>query len=144
MKGNNNYRIIESKLYNYKSTQALVENLDLKLAEMKYDINGAGAVSYEERTGKTNKFNSSVENEAIIREKKMFELTYEIMKIKNELAIIDNSIDSLLPREKQIIYERYFNKTSGRNIAAKLNLTEVHVCRLKKDIINKLIPMILN
>lgn len=144
MEVDENYRAVEAKLYNYKSNLAIIENLDLKLAEIEYDINGPGSINYEEKTGKTNKFNSSVENEVIIREQKISELVCEIMKRKNELKMIDNSIDALLPREKQIIYERYFNNISGRDIAAKLNLTEVHVCRLKKDIINKLIPMILN
>ncbi|WP_125153115.1 sigma factor-like helix-turn-helix DNA-binding protein [Clostridium rectalis] len=140
----NNYRKLEAMLYNYRKSEAEIENLKLKIREIENEYNSAGAISYEEKTQATNKFNSAVENEVMNRHKKISKISSYIERLEIQLEKIDNAVESLETREKSIVYMRYFDKKTSRDIAAKLNLTEVHVCRLKKMVINKLIPLILN
>lgn len=140
----NNYRKVEGMLYNYKKTQAEIENLKLKIKEVERNYNGVGAISYGERSSPTNAFSSSVENEVTHRDKEIRSINDKIEFKSIQLEKIDNAVGALEARDKSIIYMRYFEKNTNREIAAKLDLTEVHVCRLKKIIINELIPVILN
>lgn len=144
MSDNKKYKKVEALLYNYKKSQGEVENLKLKIKEIRQNYDCIRAISYEEKGSPTNAFNSSVENEIIKKEK---EINAEVFKLnckEIQLEKIDNAINTLIAREKTIVYMKYFEKRTSRDIAAKLDLTEVHVCRLKKRIINELTPLILN
>lgn len=140
----NNYRKIEGMLYSYRKTQAEIDNMKLKIKEIEKDYKGTGSISYEEKGSPTNAFNSSVENEILSKEKEINSILKEVKFKEIQLEKIDNAIGALANREKSIIYMKYFDRKTSRDISAKLNLTEVHVCRLKKRIINSLIPIILN
>lgn len=140
----NNYAKVEGMLYGYKKTEAEIENLKLKIKEIEGNYRGTGAISYEEKSSPTNAFNSSVENEVVHKEKEIKFINNKINFKEIQLKKINNAIGALEPREKTIIYMKYFDKKTNRDIAAKLDLTEVHICRLKKCVINKLIPLILN
>ncbi|MEN8433943.1 hypothetical protein NX821_001114 [Clostridium septicum] len=65
------YKKTEAMLYNFNKTKAEIRNIELDLELLKSQYEGVGAIVYEERTGSTNKFNSSVENEVVIREKRI-------------------------------------------------------------------------
>lgn len=140
----NNYRKVEGMLYSYRKTQAEIDNMKLKIKEIEKDYKGTGSISYEEKGSSTNAFNSSVENEILSKEREINSILKEVKFKEIQLEKIDNAIGALANREKSIIYMKYFDRKTSRDIAAKLNLTEVHVCRLKKCIINTLIPLILN
>ncbi|AYE35299.1 sigma factor-like helix-turn-helix DNA-binding protein [Clostridium septicum] len=132
------YKKTEAMLYNFNKTKAEIRNIELDLELLKSQYEGVGAIVYEERTGSTNKFNSSVENEVVIREKRIKKL--ENMKKLKEVEImkIENSLTDLTNREKNLIQMRYFNKENNRMIAAKLDLTEEYVSELKRIIVNKI------
>ncbi|EES51083.1 RNA polymerase subunit sigma [Clostridium botulinum] len=133
------YKKTEAMLYNYNKTKSEVKNIDLDLKLLKSEIDGVGAIVYEEKTAPTNKFNSSVENEVIAREHRIKKL--EQIKLIKEVEIekIDNTLSNLTEREYSIISRRYFNKEKNRYIAAKLDLTEEYICELKAGIINNII-----
>lgn len=132
------YKKTEAMLYNFNKTKAEIRNIELDLELLKSQYEGVGAIVYEERTGSTNKFNSSVENEVVIKEKRIKKL--ENMKKLKEVEImkIENSLTDLTNREKNLIQMRYFNKENNRMIAAKLDLTEEYVSELKRIIVNKI------
>ncbi|NFG27693.1 RNA polymerase subunit sigma [Clostridium botulinum] len=133
------YKKTEAMLYNYNKTKSEIKNIDLDLKLLKSEIDGVGAIVYEEKTAPTNKFNSSVENEVIAREHRIKKL--EQIKLIKEVEIekIDNTLSNLTEREYSIISRRYFNKEKNRYIAAKLDLTEEYICELKAGIINNII-----
>lgn len=132
------YKKTEAMLYNFNKTKAEIKNISLDLELLKSEFDGVGAIVYEERTGATNKFNSSVENEVIIREARIKKLE-KLKRLKEiEIEKIDNALSNLNQREKEIILMRYFNKDSNRIIAAKLYLSEEYICELKKSIINSM------
>lgn len=125
----------EAMLYSYNKTKSEIKNIDLDLSLLKSDIGGVGAIVYEERTGSTNKFNSSVENEVISREIRIQKLEQAKLIKLIEIEKIDNALSNLTPREYSIIKMKYFDKEKNRYIAAKLDLTEEYISELKAGII---------
>ncbi|WP_010292211.1 hypothetical protein [Clostridium senegalense] len=62
---NNICKLTEEVLANYNSIKAEIKNIELDIEEIESEYEGVSAVSFEEKTGKTNKFNSNVENEIL-------------------------------------------------------------------------------
>lgn len=134
----NTNKKIETILYNFSQTKAEIKNikLDIELLENEYD-NGIG-VNYMEKTGKTNKVNSTVENMIIRKEDQINKLNYA-MKVKDsEIKKVENALETLTDRERSIIEMRYFQKESNRNISAKLYITEEYVSSIKSKAIKSL------
>jgi RNA polymerase sigma factor (sigma-70 family) len=134
----NTNKKIETILYNFSQTKAEIKNikLDIELLENEYD-DGIG-VNYVEKTGKTNKVNSTVENMIIRKEDQINKLNYA-MKVKDsEIKKVENALETLTDRERSIIEMRYFQKESNRNISAKLYITEEYVSSIKSKAIKSL------
>jgi RNA polymerase sigma factor (sigma-70 family) len=136
----NLYKKTEFLLYNYKTMKAEIKNIDLEIEQMDYI--GCSAISYEEKSAPTNKFNSSVENEIVTREKKIKQLEYFKKDKMTLINKIDNALETLEPRDLEIIKLRYFNNINNRAISIKLDLTEEWICTLKTNAINKLSTLI--
>lgn len=132
------FKKTEKALYNYKSDKSYLEMWKIELENFKNDIEGVKAVSYDEKSAPTNKFNSDVENEVINRAK-TFDLYKERM---NEYSIkimtVENALNILSARERIIIERRYFDKEKNINIAGELDLTEEYICDLKRGIVERL------
>ncbi len=134
----NTNKKIETILYNFSQTKAEIKNikLDIELLENEYD-DGIG-VNYVEKTGKTNKVNSTVENMIIRKEAEINRLNFA-MKVKDaEIKKVENALETLTDRERSIIEMRYFQKESNRNISAKLYITEEYVSSIKSKAIKSL------
>lgn len=142
---NKYYQIVEGMLYNYKKTKVEIKNIELDIEELSNDYNGVGAITYTERTGTTNKFNSSVENEIINKEKKLQYL--RAFKRSKEIQVerIDNMLSILTDDEYKLIELRYFKKLQFKEIGEMLCKSDIYLITLRKKIINeKLIPLIKN
>ena len=59
----NTYKKTEYYLYNYKNMQAEIKNILLEIEDIENNYRGIEAITYEEKSAPTNKFNSSVEQE---------------------------------------------------------------------------------
>ena len=138
-----NYKKIEAMLYNYNKTKAEIKNLDIEINYMQSNFEGISGLNLTEKTGKTYKITSSVENEVINKDKKVKELEYiRSLKVR-EINKIDNAIDSLTDREKLLVKYRYFDRIGNLATANKLELTEQRVSELKKDIIKNIESIII-
>lgn len=132
------YKKTEAMLYNFNKTKSEIKNIELDLELLKSEFDGVGAIVYSERTGPTHKFNSSVENEVVVRESRIKKLE-QVKKIKEvEIEKIENALSDLTERERSLVQMKYLKKDSNRMIAAKLDLTEEYVSELKKGIVNKI------
>jgi hypothetical protein len=60
-----NFTKTEYFLYNYKNIKAEINNIELEIKEIQHEYTGANAINFDEKSGHTFKFNSSVENEVI-------------------------------------------------------------------------------
>lgn len=140
---NRNYRKVEGMLYNYKTIKAEIKNIDLEIEDIRSEYSGCTAIGYEEKSSPTYKFNSSVENEVVNREKqiKYFE---NLRNSKQRLVDkIDNALETLTFRELDIVHLRYFNKISNQEVAKQIDLTEQRVCEIKSNVINRLIDLLI-
>lgn len=138
----NNYKRVEAMLYNYKKTKAEIKILIRELEILENDYRGAGAISYDEKTQATNKFNSSVENEVINKTKEVYKLENEIRLKEIEIKNIDDALSILDEREIYIIKEYYINNRLLKVIADEIHVNENYASELKHKIINKLTSII--
>ncbi|WP_027640125.1 hypothetical protein [Clostridium cadaveris] len=144
MNTNDEFRRVEAMLYNYKNTLAEIKILKRDLEILENDYRGTGAISYEEKTGKTNAFSSEVENEVIKRVEKIQRLKNKIRLKEIEIENIDDAIESLLDDEQLLVKERYFNKKSNKYVANLFNVAEQTACDYKSKVINKLMPLLIS
>lgn len=138
----NEFKKVESMLYNYKNTQAEIKILKRDLEILENDYKGTSSISYEERTQSTNSFSSTVENEVIRRAERIQQLRNKIRLKEIEIENIDDALETLNPDDKLFIVERYFNKRSNKYVASLLNIAEQTACTYKNRIVNLLIPLL--
>lgn len=142
----NLYKKTEGMLYNYNKTKSKIKSLEIDLEMEKQSYNGISAMNYDSNSGRTNSFNSSVENEVVSREKRISLL--EQLKKEKEIEIqkIDICLENLDEREMKIVEMRYLSKSkrSNKYIAAELYLSEEYICRIRKEIITNMIEIIFN
>lgn len=136
----NIFRKTEAILYNYNDLALKIDLLKAEIKDMEETYQGCGAIAYEERTQATNKFNSSVENEIIQREKELKALKLDLnnkIKLKRR---VDAAIQGLKKDEERKLVElRYINKRplSWNQIAYTLKYSQEY-CRknLRRNVIS--------
>lgn len=138
----NYFRRTEKLLYNYKTLIAEVKNIDIEISELEYI--GSSAISYSEKTQSTNKFNSVVENEVINRDARITKLKELKFHKENDIKRVENALESLDERSREIVKLKYFEKINNRRIAERLDITEVWLCEKKNEAINKISNIIFN
>ncbi|MBA4510205.1 RNA polymerase subunit sigma [Clostridium sporogenes] len=134
---------LERLLYRYREMIAEIKNIDIEIEYIKQHPDGVNSISYEEKSSPTNKFNSSVENEVIAIDKKIEMLKEQKAEQVYWTSKIDNALEVLDQRSKQIIEMKYFEKINNTKIATRLNLTEEWICKLKNDSLKQLFKLIL-
>lgn len=138
----NLFRKTEAILYDYNNLALRIDLLKAEIKDIEETYQGCGSISYEERTQATNKFNSSVENEIIQREKELRALKLDLnnkIKLKRR---IDAAIQGLKKDEERKLVElRYINKRplSWNHIAYVLKYSQEY-CRkdLRENAIKKI------
>ncbi|WP_294126206.1 DUF722 domain-containing protein [uncultured Clostridium sp.] len=132
------FRKTEGILYDYNDLTNKIELLKAEIKEMEEQYQGCSAIQYEEKTGSTNKFNSSVENEVMSREQKLICYYKDLNKKQTLKRRLDIAIESLKEEEKQLVELRYTNKrTLSWNQIARALKYSVDYCR--KDLRNRII-----
>lgn len=132
----NLYKKTEALLYSYKTLIAEVKNLQLEIDEIEYI--GCGAINYEEKAAPTNSFNSIVENEVLSRDKQLSKLKKAIFLKENKIKRMDNALESLDERSRELIKLRYFDKLNYRAISRKVDLSEDYLNDLTMGIVKKI------
>lgn len=141
------FKETEYYLYNHKNLNELNDITDTKIEALNNDVS-LKAISYEEKSGSTNKFNSDVENEVIRREEKNEALIEALKKEKlkrNFIAkIVDNFLNTLDAEQKKIIELRYFAKPkqSWTQISLETNRSVAQCIRERSMLVEKLAKMI--
>jgi DNA-directed RNA polymerase specialized sigma subunit len=133
-----NYKKTEAILYNYKKIKIEIKNLTLDLEVLENDYEGVRAISYDERSTPTNKFNSDVENEIIKRDEEKIKLRNKIRLKEIEIEKVDNIIEELDERDSYLIKEYYINHNQLKHICSKVNLDENYLSYYKTKLINEI------
>ena len=137
----NLFRKTEAILYDYNNLTLKIDLLKAEIKDIEETYQGCGSISYEERTQATNKFNSSVENEILEKEKL---LKINKIDLNNKVTLkrrIDSAVQGLKDEERKLVELRYINKRqlSWNQIAFVLKYSQEY-CRkdLRKKAINKI------
>lgn len=133
---------VEDILYNYENIKVEIENIKIEIEDIKSDYGEITADSYKEKTGSTNKFNSTIENEIIKKDCLIKKLTYELNKKERLIGKIDNALNILSDTEKKIIQYKCFKKLQYKQISSLLNLDYNYACEVKRKAIEKITPYI--
>lgn len=138
------FKKTEYVLYNYNDLEIKIKNIEIDIENLKNDYNGVAGISYEEKTGSTFKFNSSVENEVVKKEKLIKHLEGVKEYNLNLKRKIDNALKSLTDESYKLVELRYFTKPKRTWIAIgkELNMDKDYCCRKRCEIINKLASLI--
>lgn len=144
MNTNDKFKIVEAMLYNYKNILAEIKILSRDLEILENDYRGTGAISYEEKTGKTNAFSSEVENEVIKRVEKIQRLKNKIRLKEIEIEKIDAVLEALNENDEFLIKEYYMNNKQLKFISSEIGLAESYASAYKSNLINKIINIIFN
>ncbi|NFH81688.1 xanthine dehydrogenase [Clostridium botulinum] len=143
------FKKTEYHLYQYKDIDKLNQVADLRIKKLLNDVSLGGGDMFGEKSSKTNKFNSNVENEVIKRDET---IRFEIDNLKRdkenrilEKQIINTSLDLLEEEEKKLVELRYFSKPtrSWTSIAQDLNQSVDNCIKVRKKVISKLSDYIL-
>lgn len=139
----NKFKRAEYHLYKYKDIDTLNELADIKIKKLKNDVSLRG-ISYDEKSGPTNKFNSDVENEVIRREEhiqsKITQLQIEKEDRISEKELIDKIMQLLEYEERKLVELRYFSKPtrSWTSIAQELNQSVDNCIKVRRKVIDKI------
>lgn len=136
------YKKTDGVLFNYKTIKAEIFNLELEIEELREECDGVKGVAYEERTGSTNAFNSSVENEVMKKEKEITKLLREKKSKERLISKIDNALDSLEEEEREIIKLRCFERKSWNKVGAVTNRDGDYCGKIKRNAVNKLSELV--
>ncbi|NFI95275.1 xanthine dehydrogenase [Clostridium botulinum] len=143
------FKKTEYHLYQYKDIDKLNQVADLRIKKLLNDVSLGGGDMFGEKSSKTNKFNSNVENEVIKRDET---IRFEIDNLKRdkenrilEKQIINASLDLLEVEEKKLVELRYFSKPtrSWTSISTELNQSVDNCIKVRKKVISKLSDYIL-
>ncbi|MCY6958850.1 siderophore-interacting protein [Clostridium brassicae] len=139
----NLHKKVEGILYNYKKMKAEIESIKIEIKDIESQYEGVSGISYEEKTGPTNKFNSSVENEVTEKEYIISKLKRELNKKESIVKKVDNAINNVLNEtEKKVIELKCFEGLQYKYIEQKLSINKDYACELKRKSIEKMIPLI--
>lgn len=137
---------VENKLKGYRDLIEDIELTEIRIEEIEEEYKGCSAIGYSETSGVTNKFNSTVENEILNKEKVLAELKLRLKNLKREKARIDRAVSKLDGTDKAIIELRYINKRpiEWKEIGSNIGYCSNHIQkRLKPRAIEKMIKFIL-
>lgn len=150
IRNNNEYRAVESMLYNYNKTKAEIKNIELDIEEEENNYCTLSAVQYDrDSLSKTYKYSSEVENKVIEVDKNNVAnhtRTLQAKKRSKEIQIerIDNALTVLNRFEEDIIKLRYFKEYQFKDIADELNTSEIWILKCRRKAINKMIPILIS
>lgn len=137
----NIFRKTEAILYDYNKLSLRIELLKAEIKDIEETYQGCGSISYDERTQATNKFNSSVENEIMQKEKMLKTIKIDLSNKTKLKRRIDSAVQGLKDEERKLVELRYINKRqlSWNQIAFVLKYSQEY-CRkdLRRKAINKI------
>ena len=122
-----------NRIGKYKEILADIGDIDLRVQELEEEILGISGQGMEERTGKTYKITSSVEQQAEKLMERKEELYKEQATKKRELKRIDNAMIVLTEEERDIMQIVHIEHRKYYVVQEKLMLSYQRVKQLEKQ-----------
>ena len=138
------FKKVEGRLYNYKNLELQINNLELDIEQEKNDYRGCGSISYDERTGLTYNISRTVENEVIVKEKRIAKLMQMKLEKEIEKKKIENALTCLDIIETDF-FNLFYNSKSKNNmtyISIKMHMDRSHCYRMREKVVYKIMSML--
>jgi DNA-directed RNA polymerase specialized sigma24 family protein len=135
---NNTIYEVRQRIKEYKDLIADIKEIDIKVQELDEDLLGISGQGTEERTGKTYKITSSVEQQAEKLMEKKEELYRQQAAKKRDLNRIDNGLSVLTDEQRTIIEYALIERKKYWTIQEKLNLSYSRIKDLENEAIKKM------
>ncbi|MDP4147374.1 MAG: sigma factor-like helix-turn-helix DNA-binding protein [Bacillota bacterium] len=123
---------LKESLEGYIYYEQAIENIDLNIKEIEYEILGTPGISGQEQTSKSNSFHSVTEDQAITLITKKTALQTLLKKKEIMISKIDNALESLTDEEKNVIKLFYIEHRTWQDISCRLNYSE-RTCRYRRE-----------
>ena len=121
------------KIRRYKEMLADIADIDIRVQELEEEILGVSGQSLGERTGKTYKITSSVEQQSELLMERKEQLYREQSAKKRDLERINNAMTILTEEEKDIMQIIHIERRKYYVVQDKLNLSYQRVKQLEKQ-----------
>lgn len=129
---------VREKIKKYKELKADIVDIDLRLQELEEEMLGISALPQGEKTSRTYKITSSVENQA----EKHFDKKEKLLLLKSKkqrsVLRIDNALSILDDEQKEIIEGVLINNKRYCYLEDKLCLSYPRIKQLEKKAIDKI------
>lgn len=126
------------RIKRYKELKADIVDIDIKLQELEEDVLGVTGIGLEERTGKTYKITSSVEQQA----GKHLEEKDRLLKLRaskeREIARIDNALTVLKEEERDIVETALIEQKKYGLLEIKYNRTYSRIKQIEGEAVKKM------
>ncbi|CUU47322.1 sigma factor-like helix-turn-helix DNA-binding protein [Clostridium beijerinckii] len=126
------------KIRRYKEFLADIQEIDIRVQELEEEILGISGQGTEERTGKTYKITSSVEQQAEKLMERKEELYREQATKRRQLQRIDNAMSVLTDEEREVIQVIHIEHKRYWRLEEKLNLSYRRVKQIENEAIQKM------
>ena len=126
------------KIRKYNELKADINYFDIRLEEIEEDIIGISAQPQGERTGKTYKINSQVEQQVERLMEKKEELQKQKANAIRQIRKIDNAMIILTDEEKEVIKVAVIERKRYWRLEERLNLTYARIKQIKSEAIKKM------
>lgn len=117
----------------YREVLADIQDIDIRVQEVEEEVLGISGQGFEERTGKTYKITSSVEQQAEKLMERKEELYRDQEAKKRELKRIDNAMTILTEEEKDIMQIVHIEHRKYYVVQDKLKLSYQRIKQLEKQ-----------
>lgn len=140
----NNFEAVKGKLKNYNKLKADITSIELDIRELNLESNiGMPGFGITEKTGRTYKFNSDTENEALTISDKVKKLENEKAAKEIELQRINNALSVLSDKEKEVVTIIYINGFAWSAAEFKLDKTYQQCKNIEYDALRKMEPYLI-
>jgi hypothetical protein len=126
------------RIKRYKEIKADIVDIDIKIQELEEEMLGVSAQPTEERTGKTYKITSSVEQQAEIYMKQKEKKQKEKKRLERELARIDNAMTVLTEDEFDIVKTVHIDNERWWRLEEKYHKSYRALKYIEEDAIKKM------
>jgi DNA-directed RNA polymerase specialized sigma24 family protein len=130
---------IVEKLKEYRNIKAEIRAIELDIEELQDEDNiGPSAISYEEKTGKTNRISSQTEYLAISIADKVAKLEREKRIKERDIVRIENVLSILGEKEREVIEMKYMKGYKWDTISFRIDRSYQQCWRIEKRALEKI------
>lgn len=139
---NMSYKKTDSLLCDYNIIKARINKLQRDLKDIEYIP--VSSVSYDGIGGNSSKISKPVEQQILSKEKQEKKIEKEIKSLENIIHNIDQALNILDEKEKEIIRMKYMdiNNIEWYKIAYEIGYSEGYCKSLRKHAVNKISKVI--